>query len=53
MFASQHGHNQVIRLLLAKGADPHAKGNHGLSAIGLAEQNGLKETRNILMGRQK
>ena len=48
MFAAQYGHNDIIRLLLAKGADPHRKGTHGLSAIGFAQQNGHQESEKIL-----
>jgi ankyrin repeat protein len=50
MFSAQHGYNDIVRLLLDKGADPKAKGNHGISAIGFAEQNGLEETKRILEG---
>lgn len=48
MFCAQHGHNNVVRFLLNKGANPNIKGNHGLSAIGFAQQNNLPETEKIL-----
>jgi ankyrin repeat protein len=48
MFAAQHGYNDIVRLLLEKGADPARTGSHGLSAIGFAQQNELVETEKIL-----
>ena len=48
MFASQHGFNDVVGLLLSYGADKHFKGNYGLNAIDFARQNSLKETIDIL-----
>jgi ankyrin repeat protein len=48
MFAAQHGHDEVIRLLLAAGADVARKGSHGLSAAGFAEHNGLAATLRLL-----
>lgn len=50
MFCAQYGHNDVVIFLLGKGADPNKKGNHGLSAIGFAQQNNLPETEKILRG---
>lgn len=50
MFCAQYGHNNVVKFLLEKGADPNIKGNHGLSAIGFAQQNKLPETEKILRG---
>jgi hypothetical protein len=35
--------------LLAAGADPTATGDHGLSALGLAEQNGHQRTAAVLI----
>ena len=50
MFAAQHGHDAVVSALLQSGADPKAKGSHGLSAIGFAQQNGHKRTLGLLLG---
>ena len=50
MFAAQHGYNEIVRLLLQKGADPSVKGDHGLSAIDFAVQNERKDTEKILIG---
>jgi ankyrin repeat protein len=50
MFAAQHGHDDVVRMLLDAGADASVVGRHGLSAIGFAKQNGHKRTIGLLMG---
>lgn len=49
MFCAQHGYNDIVKYLLTSGADPCIKGNHGLDAIGFAEQNQLVETKKILL----
>ena len=38
MFAAQHGHNEIVRVLMQVGADHNVTGKHGHSAITLAEQ---------------
>ena len=48
MFCAQHGHNDIVKLLLGHGADPKIKGSHGLSAIEFAQQKDLQETEKIL-----
>ena len=35
MLAAQHGHADTVRLLLASGAKPDARGKDGLTAFGL------------------
>jgi ankyrin repeat protein len=44
MFAAQHGYTNIVELLIDAGADVNAKGNHGLTALGFAQQNGHKKT---------
>lgn len=48
MFAVQHGHDEVVREVLSSGAEAKIVGKHGLSAVGLAEQNKLVSTLEIL-----
>jgi ankyrin repeat protein len=52
MFAAQHGHNEIVRYLIGKGADPTFTGKHGFSAVGFAQQNNLVETEMILLGKK-
>ena len=44
MFAAQHDHVDIVRQLLAAGADPNARGGHGLTALGIARRNGHART---------
>ena len=48
MFAAQHGHDGIVRSLLEAGAEVNARGDHGLTALGFAKQNGHRKTRKIL-----
>jgi ankyrin repeat protein len=50
MFAAQHGHDNIVRLLLDHGADPSVRGTHGKSASDLAGQNGHESTVQLLKG---
>jgi ankyrin repeat protein len=48
MFAAQHGHDEVVRRLLAAGADVNARGDHGRTALDFASANGHAATARIL-----
>ena len=39
-----HDHVDIVRQLLAMGADPNARGGHGLRALGFARQHGHSRT---------
>jgi uncharacterized protein len=48
MFAAQHGHTEIVRRLLEASADLDVRGDHGLTALGFAQQNGHDETARLL-----
>jgi ankyrin repeat protein len=48
MFAAQHGYADTVELLIDAGAKVNAKGNHGFTALGFAQQNGHKKTAKAL-----
>jgi uncharacterized protein len=48
MFAAQHGHTDIVKRLVEHGGDLDARGEHGLTALGFARQNGHDETARLL-----
>jgi ankyrin repeat protein len=48
MFAAQHGNIEIVRHLLEHGADFDARGEHGLTVLGFAQQNGHDEIARLL-----
>ncbi len=44
MFAAKNGHDDIVRILMERGADPNATSDHGLSAVSLATQKGHAQT---------
>jgi ankyrin repeat protein len=48
MFAAQHGHTDIVKRLVEHGGDLDARGQHGLTALGFARQNGHDETARLL-----
>ena len=48
MIASRRGYPEVVKLLLAKGADPNATGPNGATALQIAEQWNRPDIINIL-----
>jgi ankyrin repeat protein len=50
MFAALSGRTEVVRLLLANGAQTTARDRRGLDAAALAEQQGNQELADLLSG---
>jgi serine/threonine-protein phosphatase 6 regulatory ankyrin repeat subunit B len=50
ILASQNGHKEIVKTLLAKGADVNAKMNDGATALILASKKGYKEIKELLVG---
>ena len=53
MFAAQHRHTRMVKRLLDAGADPDSRGDHGLSPLDFAQQNGHDTTVCVLMRAQR
>ncbi len=49
MFASLFGHQNIVRMLIAQGADITLTDRRGLNAIDLAAQQGNKEMVDLLL----
>jgi ankyrin repeat protein len=50
MFAAQHGYDGIVGQLLAAGASPNARGDHGLTPLSFARQNKHASTASLLLG---
>jgi ankyrin repeat protein len=51
--AAGHGHDKIVRLLIEKGADIHARNNIGTTALQLANMQGYKEVVRLLLKSNK
>ncbi len=47
--AVSRGHIEVVKILLANGADINAKDKNGITALNLASENGYKEIVYLLL----
>jgi ankyrin repeat protein len=50
MFAAQNGHDDIVRILMERGADPNAVSIRGMTAVSLARKGGHEQAASLLLG---